>query len=324
LKILEVNKGASQVKVIPIGGLNEIGKNMTLLEHKNDIMIIDCGLSFPEDEMFGIDIVIPDFSYLIKNREKVKGMILTHGHEDHIGAIPYLLRELNIPIYGTRLTLGLVENKLKEHGIDSFAHKGAVENNGKTIAVLGCGIDICYPAQNKGLRERILKEDGLIMSEYEPGTPPLPFRFPLRNRIISGISIGTIVIEAGISSGSLITAEYAAEQGRNIYTLPGNINSMCSLGTNKLIKDGAIPLITLDDIIDELGIARSADIDLTGINLGKDEKEVYEHILHAGETTIDLICRSIGKLPSEVNAIITILEMKGLLHTAMGKVFVAN
>lgn len=117
MKILENNKGVSPVKVIPIGGLNEIGKNMTLLEYKNDIMIIDCGLSFPDDEMYGIDIVIPDFSYLIKNRDKVKGMILTHGHEDHIGAIPYLLKELNIPIYGTRLTLGLVENKLKEHGI---------------------------------------------------------------------------------------------------------------------------------------------------------------------------------------------------------------
>ncbi|MDD4563895.1 MAG: ribonuclease J [Eubacteriales bacterium] len=117
MKIVEVNKGAGPVKVIPIGGLNEIGKNMTILEYNNDIMLIDCGMSFPDDEMFGIDIVIPDFSYLIKNREKVKGVILTHGHEDHIGAMPYLLKELNIPVYGTRLTLGLVENKLKEHGI---------------------------------------------------------------------------------------------------------------------------------------------------------------------------------------------------------------
>lgn len=117
MKILENNKGGGPVKVIPIGGLSEIGKNMTLLEYGDDIMIIDCGLSFPDDEMYGIDIVIPDFSYLIKNSHKVKGMILTHGHEDHIGAIPYLLKQLNVPIYGTRLTLGLVENKLKEHGI---------------------------------------------------------------------------------------------------------------------------------------------------------------------------------------------------------------
>jgi ribonuclease J len=117
LKIKEKKHDQSRLKLIPLGGLNEIGKNITVLEYMDDMMIIDCGMSFPDDEMYGIDIVLPDFAYLIKNRDKLRGMILTHGHEDHIGAIPYLLQELSLPIYGTRLTLGLVENKLREHNI---------------------------------------------------------------------------------------------------------------------------------------------------------------------------------------------------------------
>ncbi len=209
------------------------------------------------------------------------------------------------------------------YGIDSYAHRGAVENRGKTIAVLGCGVDICYPDSNKGLREDILKE-GLLLSEYEPGTPPLPYRFPARNRIISGLCIGTIIVEAGLSSGSLITAECAAEQGRNIYALPGNINSMYSFGTNKLIKDGATPLIVFDDIIDELGMKRKSPSFILKSELGKDEKIIYDLILESGETTTDAICKAAGKLPSEVNAMITILEMKGLLQTALGKIFIAK
>lgn len=209
------------------------------------------------------------------------------------------------------------------YGIDSYAHKGAVENQGETIAVLGCGIDICYPDSNRALRENILNE-GLILSEYEPGTPPMPFRFPMRNRIISGLCIGTIVVEAGLSSGSLITAECAAEQGRNIYALPGNINSMCSFGTNKLIKDGATPLIVFDDIIDELGITRQNPTEALKIELGKDERKIYEYILRSGETTTDSICGHTGKPPSDVNAMVTILEMKGLLQTAFGKIFIAK
>lgn len=109
----------SKLKVIPLGGLSEIGKNMTAIEYRDEIIIIDCGLSFPEDEMLGIDIVIPDISYILKNKDKVKAIVLTHGHEDHIGALPYVLKKINIPVYGTSLTLGLVENKLKEHKLGS-------------------------------------------------------------------------------------------------------------------------------------------------------------------------------------------------------------
>lgn len=115
------NQGEPQrktpVKIIPLGGLNEIGKNFTLVECSNDIFVIDCGLAFPDAEMLGVDIVIPDFTYAEKNKDRIRGIVITHGHEDHIGALPYFLKKVNVPVYGTRLTLGLIEGKLAEHGL---------------------------------------------------------------------------------------------------------------------------------------------------------------------------------------------------------------
>lgn len=107
----------SKLKIIPLGGLNEIGKNMTVFEYGNDIVVLDCGMAFPDEEMPGIDFVIPDFSYLTKHKDKVRAVVLTHGHEDHIGALPFFLSEINVPVYGTNLTLGIVQNKLKEHNL---------------------------------------------------------------------------------------------------------------------------------------------------------------------------------------------------------------
>lgn len=115
MKKIEQGKSASKLKVIPLGGLEQIGLNITAFEYEDSIIVVDCGLSFPEDEMLGIDLVIPDITYLKDNVDKVKGFMITHGHEDHIGALPYILKELNIPVYATKLTMGIIENKLREH-----------------------------------------------------------------------------------------------------------------------------------------------------------------------------------------------------------------
>lgn len=128
-------KRNNKLKIIPLGGLGEVGKNITVIEYNDDIVVIDCGLIFPEDEMLGIDMVIPDITYLLKNREKVRAIVLTHGHEDHIGALPYVLKKINVPIYGTKLTLGLVENKFKEHNITN-AKLNIIKPN--DIISLGC------------------------------------------------------------------------------------------------------------------------------------------------------------------------------------------
>ena len=122
-----VQKDVKPIKIIPLGGLDEIGKNITLYAYGEDMFLVDCGMSFPDEETPGIDIVIPDFSYVLENKDKIKGLVLTHGHEDHIGAIPYLLKNFNVPIYGTRLTLGLVEGKLKEHRLDLQAKLNVVK-----------------------------------------------------------------------------------------------------------------------------------------------------------------------------------------------------
>ena len=130
--IIDFNFKKSNLKVIALGGLDEIGKNITVFEYEDDIILIDCGLEFPDDDMLGVDLVIPDFTYLVKNQDRIKGLFVTHGHEDHIGSIPYLLKQVSIPVYATRLSMKLIEHKLEEHHILSNAELNIVEP-GQTI-----------------------------------------------------------------------------------------------------------------------------------------------------------------------------------------------
>ena len=134
--VIPTKTGFPPVRVIFLGGINEIGKNMTAYECGNDIILVDCGTSFPDDDMLGIDLVIPDYTYLEKNRDKIRGVLITHGHEDHIGGLPYFLREINCPVYATRLTIGLIANKLREHGLLEKAKLNVVKE--RDVVKLGC------------------------------------------------------------------------------------------------------------------------------------------------------------------------------------------
>lgn len=126
----------AKIKIIPLGGMEQIGMNITAFEYEDSIIVVDCGLAFPSDDMLGIDLVIPDVTYLKQNIDKVKGFVITHGHEDHIGALPYILKEVNVPVYGTKLTIALIENKLKEHNLLKNTKRKVIKH-GQSIN-LGC------------------------------------------------------------------------------------------------------------------------------------------------------------------------------------------
>lgn len=207
-------------------------------------------------------------------------------------------------------------------GIDYEAHSACLENGGETIAVLANGVDVFYPKRNQAMQKRI-EETGLLLSEYEDGTRAQRYTFPVRNRIISAISDAIVIVEAGSRSGSLITAECAQEQGKEVYSIPGNITSPGSLGTNKLIRDGAIPLINFDELFEDLGLNKS-NKKIDQIFLSKTESRVLEVVKGGSELSIEQIRHIIDIDLAEINAIITILEMKGLIFCEMGKVSIAN
>ncbi len=225
---------------------------------------------------------------------------------------------------GKRLAqYGIVTVSGMAYGCDAEAHRGAIEGGGKTIAVLGCGIDICYPAAHRKLRKSII-ENGLLISEYISGTKPAPYTFPQRNRIISGISEAVCVAEAGISSGSLITASYAGDQGRSLFVVPGNISVVSSLGSNKLIQDGAFPIAVVDDIISALGIMLKPDKAEIKEEMGSDEETIYNIVCHESEVTAEQLAARLRKSIPEINAMVSIMEIKGFLTTSMGKIFIAR
>jgi DNA processing protein len=209
---------------------------------------------------------------------------------------------------------GLVVVSGLARGVDGEAHRGALEGDGLTIAVLGCGIDRDYPAVHAELARRVC-ERGLVVSEYEPGVEPAPWRFPARNRIIAGLAAATVIVEARARSGALITADFALEEGRDVFAVPGEITGGLAAGTNRLLRAGAAPLTSSDDVLELFGLSREQGPRAT--KLGADAACVLDRLADSAATA-DELARAIELEPGRLAAALAELELLGAAAEADG------
>jgi DNA processing protein len=202
-------------------------------------------------------------------------------------------------------------------GVDGEAHRGALAAGGRTVAVLGCGVDRDYPAAHGQLASSIVESGGLVVSEYEPGIEPAPWRFPARNRIIAGLARATVVVEARERSGALITADFALEDGREVMAVPGEITSALSAGTNSLLRQGATPATCARDVLEAIGVERTAPaVRVPGDGVGK----TLVDALAGGASTLDELSRSTGIAAGELAAALALLELEGIVSVDEGMV----
>ncbi|HIE56777.1 MAG TPA: DNA-protecting protein DprA, partial [Anaerolineales bacterium] len=209
-------------------------------------------------------------------------------------------------------------------GVDTVAHQSALDSGGRTLAVLGSGVDRIYPPRNRKLAEDII-ESGALISDYPPGTPPEAGNFPPRNRIISGLSLATVVVEAGERSGALITANFAAEQGRDVFAVPGNVLAPQSRGTNRLIQTGAFPLLDPQEILDTLDLTRVVEYRQARIVLPADatEARLFDLLEHE-PLHVDEIRTQAGLPIEQVTAALALMELKGMVRQVGGMRYVKN
>jgi len=207
-------------------------------------------------------------------------------------------------------------------GIDAQAHRAALDAGGRTIAVLGCGVDVIYPPEHRRLAEEIIRH-GALISEYPLGTRPEASNFPPRNRIISGLSLAVVIVEAGARSGALITADFAADQGRDVFAVPGSIFQRGSEGCNRLIREGAIPALSVSDILEELNLTmveQQAEVRAI-VPATPMEARLLDH-LSSEPMHIDELCRAVGLPISQVSSTLALMELKGMVRQAGGMNYV--
>jgi len=232
-------------------------------------------------------------------------------------------RQVAEDIAGSLARNGLTIISGLARGVDSIAHQAALNAGGRTIAVLGSGLDRIYPPENRQLAEQI-KANGAIISEFSPNTPPEASNFPQRNRLISGLSLAVIVIEAGIKSGALITASFAADQGREVFAVPGNITSPGSMGTNRLIQNGAHPLLSAEQVLEILELSMVAEHRTARVALPSDavEAQLFE-ILGVEPLHIDEVTNRTEIPVEKVTATLALMELKGMVRQVGGMQYIA-
>ena len=282
-----------------------------------------------------ITIFDDDYPELLKNIHSAPVILFAIGQRQVLNTIPFAIVGSRNPTSGGKKLSESFANELAKSGlticsglalgIDYHSHLGALKANAPTIAVLGNGLNSIYPARHKKVASEII-EKGLLVSEFFPETKPVPGNFPRRNRIISGLSVGVLVVEAAKKSGSLITAHYALEQGREVFAIPGSIHNPLARGTHSLIKQGAKLVETIPDIIDEL--LPLVDLVLTNINeKSKTIEDTYDidetskillESMGFEEFTIDYLIESTGLTTEVVSSMLSVLELKGLIESRHG------
>lgn len=308
-----------------------------IIKNQNENLINEYLLELSKHKMKFTSISCEEYPFLLKNIYDPPIILYYYGILPKPNSINIsIVGTRNSTAYGKEITYDLTKNLSQNNicivsgmanGIDSVAHLGVIENVGTTIAVLGNGVDICYPSNNINLRNKII-ENGAIISEYPPGTNPISYNFPERNRIISGLSVATVVVEAPKKSGALITADFALNQGRDVFAYPGNVLSKNSTGTNELIKDGANLITSYEDILNYYDIIGDNKIKNKKLqihnkkidNLSDIEKNIYSIITIEG-ITIDLIVNKTNINLDSAISTLTSLEILGLIKRIPGQKF---
>ena len=320
IKALEFMNPQSVDQVMNATVRNNVGEKLNAIQEQGIEVVSIASSMYPEALKHIYDPPLVLFKRGTSNVDMNKTIaIVGTRHPTHYGlsVTQKLTRELIA--FGYTVVSGMAM------GIDAIAHTQAIASNGKTIAVLGSGIDKPYPASNRKLMTEIM-DHGIVFSEFLPGTPPLQQNFPKRNRIISGISMAVLVIEAGKQSGSLITAGFAGEQGRDVFAVPGSIYSPMSVGTNHLIRDGAIVATSVEDILESLNpflLERELNEipNQHEVPMGEEERCIVALLKREGPMDMNAILKNCGLSHGTAASTLVSLELRGILNLMPGTIY---